>query len=66
MQQNPTKQMYVSTIIIYHMMTGLGQLGSGNGLLPDDIKPLPELMLTYHQRWFTWEKLKKTVDELSQ
>ena len=24
-------------------------IGSGNGLLPDDTKPLPEPMLTYHQ-----------------
>ena len=24
-------------------------IGSGNDLLPDDIKPLPEPMLTYHQ-----------------
>ena len=23
--------------------------GSGNGLLPDGTKPLPELMLTYHR-----------------
>ena len=27
----------------------LGQIGSGNGLLPDGTKPLPETMLTYHQ-----------------
>ena len=24
-------------------------IGSGNGLLPDDTKPLPESMLTYNQ-----------------
>ena len=24
-------------------------IGSGNGLLPDGIKPLPKQMLTYHQ-----------------
>ena len=24
-------------------------IGSGNGLLPDSTKPLPEPMLTYHQ-----------------
>ena len=24
-------------------------IGSGNGLLPDGTKPLPETMLTYHQ-----------------
>ena len=24
-------------------------IGSGNGLLPDGTKPLPEQMLTYHQ-----------------
>ena len=27
----------------------LGQIGSGNGLLPDGTKPLPEPMLTDHQ-----------------
>ena len=27
----------------------LGNAGSGKGLLPDGIKPLPEPMLTYHQ-----------------
>ena len=26
----------------------LGQISSGNGLLPDGTKPLPESMLTYH------------------
>ena len=25
-------------------------IGSGNGLLPDGTKPLPEPMLTYHQQ----------------
>ena len=27
----------------------LVNIGSGNDLLPDGTKPLPELMLTYHQ-----------------
>ena len=27
----------------------LVNIGSGNGLLPDGTKPLPEPMLTYHQ-----------------
>ena len=27
----------------------LGNIGSGNGLLPDGTKPLSEQMLTYHQ-----------------
>ena len=34
-------------------------IGSGNGLLPYGTKPLPEPMLTYHQRCslaFTWEQ----------
>ena len=34
-------------------------IGSGNGLLPDGTKPLPETMLTYHQwspKTFTWKK----------
>ena len=34
-------------------------IGSGNGLLPDGTKPLPEPMLTYHQwgpKTFTWKK----------
>ena len=38
-------------------------IGSGNGLLPDGTKPLPEPMLTYHQ-WgsvaFTWEQFHGT------
>ena len=28
----------------------LDNIGSGNGLLPDGTKPLPEPMLIYHQR----------------
>ena len=28
----------------------LDNIGSGNGLLPDGTKPLPEPMLTYHQK----------------
>ena len=36
--------------------------GSGNGLLPDDTKPSPEPMLTYHQ-WgpviFIWGQFHK-------
>ena len=27
----------------------LVNIGSGNGLLPEDTNPLPEPMLTYHQ-----------------
>ena len=37
-------------------------MGSGNGLLLDSTKPLPELMLTYHWRYlvaFTWEQFHK-------
>ena len=41
----------------------LGQIGSGNDLLPDGPKPLPEPMLTYHQ-WglvaFIWGQFRKT------
>ena len=34
----------------HHMVTGiLVNIGSGNGLLPDGTKPLPESVLTYHQ-----------------
>ena len=33
-----------------HMVTQIWvNIGSGNGLLPDGSKPLPEPMLTYHQ-----------------
>ena len=35
----------------------LGNIGSGNDLLPDGTKPLPEPMVTYHQSGpvlFTW------------
>ena len=28
----------------------LDNIGSGNGLLPDSTKPLPETMLTHHQQ----------------
>ena len=37
-------------------------IGSGNGLLPDGTKPLPEPMLTYHQKgWvtFIWGQVHK-------
>ena len=37
-------------------------IGSGNGLLPDGTKPLPEPMLSYHQRCsvaFTCEQFQK-------
>ena len=37
-------------------------LGSGNGLLPDGTKPLPEPKLTFHWGWsaaFTWEQFHK-------
>ena len=33
-----------------HMATEIWvNIGSGNGLLPEGIKPLPDPMLTYHQ-----------------
>ena len=39
-------------------------IGSGNGLLPDGTKPLPEPMLTYHQ-WgpvtITWGQFPVTI-----
>ena len=38
------------------------KIGPGNGLLSDGTKPLPEPMLTYHQRCsvaFTWEQFQK-------
>ena len=35
--------------IIWRDRYGSTPAGSGNGLLPDDTKPLPEEMLTYHQ-----------------
>ena len=38
-------------------------VGSGNGLLPDDTKPLPEPMLTYHQlgpiKFIWWQFYKR-------
>ena len=44
-----------------HMVTKiLVNIGSGNGLLPDDTKPLPEPMLTYHKYGpvtFIWGQL---------
>ena len=44
-------------------------IGSGNGLLPDGNKPLPEPMLTYHQscgihrRTLPWENLKIPISK---
>ena len=38
--------------------------GSGNGSLPDGTKPLPEPMLTYHQRGsvgMAWEQYLASV-----
>ena len=35
--------------VIWHFRTWVN-IGSGNGLLPDSNKPLPEPMLIYHQR----------------
>ena len=40
----------------------LDNIGSGNGLLPDGTKPLPEPMLTYHQRGsvaYFWEQFRR-------
>ena len=39
----------------------LVNIGSGNGLLPDGTKPLPEPMLTYHQGpvTFIWGQFHK-------
>ena len=36
-------------LIILFFFEILVNTGSGNGLLPDGTKPLPEPMLTYHQ-----------------
>ena len=39
----------------------LVNIGSGNGLLPEDIRPFPEPKLTYHYQGcvaFTWEKIQ--------
>ena len=66
----------------YHWWDGrLVRIGSGNGLLPDSTKPLPEPMLTYHQlsavtttegnfTWNTstmkyWNKLEKNFSFIS-
>ena len=42
--------------------SGSTSVGSGNGLLPDGTKPLPEPMLTYYQQGlvtFIWEQLQE-------
>ena len=43
-------------------------IGSGNGLLPDGTKPLPEPMLTYHQ-WgnapFMWGQFQPSITKIS-
>ena len=36
-------------LVTPHGIGDLGNTGSGNGLLPDDTKPLPEPVLTYHK-----------------
>ena len=38
-------------------------IGSGNGLLPDDTMPLPVPMLTYHQ-WDSMAKISQQVTKL--
>ena len=49
-------------LTLYGLVMPYGEIciiGSGNGLLPDGTKPLPEPMLTYHYRDsvpFTWEQ----------
>ena len=46
----------------------LENIGSGNGLLPDGTKPLPEPMLTYHQRGsvaFFWEQVSQELLKVS-
>ena len=43
-------------------------IGSGNGLLPDGTKPLPEPMLTDHQQSpviFMWEHISQEIPQLS-
>ena len=47
---------------------GLIQIDSGNNLLPHNTKPLPEIMLTYHQRCsvaFTKEQFQNGAHELN-
>ena len=48
----------------------LDNIGSGNGLLTDGTKPLPEPMLTYHQKGFvaffiSQELLKVSIQDMS-
>ena len=48
----------------YDLLTSYVNIGSGNGLLSDVTKPLPEPMLTYHQRCslaFTWEQFPQIL-----
>ena len=51
---------WVNMFISWHMMMWIWvNTGSGNGLLPNSTKPLPELLLTYHQRCslaFNWRQ----------
>ena len=63
------KKRYAWSMISYHkaywcpIVTRICvNIGSGRSLLPDSTKPLPEPMLTEHQRCyvvFTWEKLHR-------
>ena len=49
-------------LVMWYGIIDLFNIGSGNGLLPEDTKPLPEPMLTDHQ-WapvtFVWGQLSK-------
>ena len=54
----------------------IANIGSGNGLVPDGTKPLPETMLTHHERYsvafnlwhfhkkFSWTSYVTCVHEL--
>ena len=50
-------------VMPYHCINRVN-IASGNGLLPDGTKPLPEPILTYHQSCFlafTWEQFRKKI-----
>ena len=47
------------------MVTYIGvNIGSGNGLLPDNTKPLHEPMLTYHQSFVLWYLSKSNLTKM--
>ena len=57
-------QLFFVVVVLVTSGIGLGQIGSGNGLLPDHTKPLSEQMLTSHQWGFIIRQVTLYTTEL--